>query len=453
MKLSIYQENFLAAIDDLNGQPKGCIIVEAVPGSGKSTTSRLGMERAQGSVLVLAFNKHIADAMKSKVPSNVSVATVNSFGHRAVMAAYKARFDEYKTRNAMRVKKEWEGPITRLVSLKKATLLTTDELVRDYDLELPSDDGFMEAAKEVWIRVTRDTSSIDYDDQWFLPVVKKLPVQQYDWVFVDEAQDLSATQMQLLMRIAPRVVAVGDPRQSIYGFRGADPRAMTKLKEATGAKVLPLSICYRCPKEVVKKVNSVYPVVESAPGASDGVVDTVPVKELLNVSKDSWVLCRCTAPLISQCLRFLVAGVKATVKGRDIGKQLAGLIDKIGGEIPEFYDRLSEYEKREMERLEKLGRPTQVVEDKVESIRALSEGVKSVDEIKRRIENVFSDVGSGVTFATVHRSKGLECDDVYILEPGLMPHKSAKSPLALEQEKNLMYVAYSRAMKRLRFVV
>lgn len=492
---STLQEACFKAVRQLSLAEDGAIVVEAGPGSGKTTTGieMLKCVLSSQRVLFLAFNKHIAEELKRRVPPNVEAATVNSFGFRAVRAAWRqVKLDDWKTRNAMRDfvanpddRRKWDGAMKRLIGLKKATIscvdgklvsLEANEIASRYDLDLPTDPRFMEAAADVWKKVTSQTAIIDFDDMWFLPVLKKLPVPTYDFVFVDEAQDLCATQIELLKKIAPRVVAIGDPRQAIYGFRGADPEAMENLTKALNAQVLQLSICYRCPTSVVDKANEVLaqwdqdqgagepglsilptPRIQSAPGAAEGCVDSVDIKDLRSEAQPgSWVLCRTTAPLVKECLKFIVEGVKATVKGRDIGQQLVSLIEKVGGhDIVDFTTRLGEFHQAETQRLEAAGRDAQLqaLDDRVESIHALCEGARTTDDVIAKIENVFKDEASnGVTFATAHRSKGLEADDIYILCPELMPFPKAKSQWARKQERNLKYVAFTRAMKRLRLV-
>ena len=76
-------------------------------------------------------------------------------------------------------------------------------------------------------------------------------------VLVDEFQDVDPAQFELLRLIAPpesrpRLVVVGDPDQSIYGFRGTVPRLLSHDFEATyGASTRHLAACRRCSQEVL----------------------------------------------------------------------------------------------------------------------------------------------------------------------------------------------------------
>jgi superfamily I DNA/RNA helicase len=62
------------------------------------------------------------------------------------------------------------------------------------------------------------------------------------------------------------------------------------------------------------------------------------------------------------------------------------------------------------------------------------------------------DDSTAITLCTIHKSKGLEANIVYILNEFLIPSKFAKSPMQLEQERNLKYVARTRAKEELYYL-
>jgi superfamily I DNA/RNA helicase len=86
--------------------------------------------------------------------------------------------------------------------------------------------------------------------------------QAYDFVIVDEFQDLTAGEQELMFRLrrsGGQLLALGDPRQSIYRFRGNDRQGLSKLEELVGAdgKItdVPMTECQRCPKPIVIAAN------------------------------------------------------------------------------------------------------------------------------------------------------------------------------------------------------
>lgn len=471
---SFVPSTYQAAIFDVIKASTVNLMVEAVAGSGKSTTIKkaLSFVPSMDQVLFLAFNKHIADALKKDVPRNVEVATLNSFGWRICRTAYQgAALEANKTmihaRAQGQVPGDWIGPMTRVISLLKAVNAThfyresIMDVAERYDVDLPKEPAFFDLVTRTALASFNDTKMLDFDDQIYFPVAKNLPIPRYDLVMVDEAQDLSAVQVALVTRAAIRVIAVGDRAQAIYGFRGADPEAMPRMAKQLEMKLLPLSICYRCPKGHVELAKAIVPQIEAAPTAASGSVTTIEAQSLAGLVKaGDYILCRTTAPLVQTCLSLLAAGISAVVKGRDFGQ---GLIDFCGrirkkcadGDIEAFMSALAMYMATELARLRAADRDTQPLEDRYETIMVLSEGCTSSDELPAKISSLFSDVPSSlmsVILCSVHRSKGLECDNVFIIRPDLLPFPKAKKPWQRTQEMNLKYVALTRARKSLTFV-
>lgn len=82
---------------------------------------------------------------------------------------------------------------------------------------------------------------------------------KFDWVLIDEVQDLTEDQLEVVLSIAKdKVFAVGDPYQSIYGFNGAlGDRSISAFREF-GCKELFLRSNYRSCPEVVDRLNRIY---------------------------------------------------------------------------------------------------------------------------------------------------------------------------------------------------
>jgi superfamily I DNA/RNA helicase len=95
----------------------------------------------------------------------------------------------------------------------------------------------------------------------------------------------------------------------------------------------------------------------------------------------------------------------------------------------------------------------QSLEDKAECIIHLTGHTTTVQGLLDNIKTIFGDgKKAGVVFSTIHKAKGLEADNVWIIETQLMPHPMAKSKSDREQEMNLCYVAITRAKKILNYV-
>jgi len=246
-----------------------------------------------------------------------------------------------------------------------------------------------------------------------------------------------------------RIVAVGDPKQGIYRFRGADDRAFENVVAKLDAKVLPLSVCYRCCKSVVRVAQEIVPEIEAAPDAIEGEVRSVEYKQMKkDVQPGDFVLSRTNAPLVSLCLALLAEGRSAMIQGRDVGQQLASLVKKQkAASVEVLRDSIEEWGKKECARLAAKKRDVQPVEDKVACILAISEGAASVQDVLDRIAALFADTGTEarIVLSSTHKAKGLERDRVWLLEDTYRRRPGV-------EEANIFYVAVTRARKTLVFV-
>jgi superfamily I DNA/RNA helicase len=165
------------------------------------------------------------------------------------------------------------------------------------------------------------------------------------------------------------------------------------------------------------------------------------------------VVCRNTAPLIELAYKCIAEGRKVHVMGREIGKGLVNVIKKAAGKrvttIEEFRPRLDAWQQRMVRKAEKNESKIAAIQDKVDCINVLAAGLDTIKELTDAIETIFSDSAQGTTLATVHKAKGLEAPRVFILNPDLMPSRWATQPWQQEQERNLQYVAVTRALETL----
>ena len=184
-------------------------MVEAVAGSGKTTTIVKALELTSGSVLFCAFNKHIRMELARRAPKHVNVSTIHSLGRSALVKSlpHKPELDEKKlwgiVAELLPMDDEYSmrQPLAQLVSMCKKTLTdggdakAVDALADYYDIDMNGDtDRIVDLVPVALATCIERLSVIDFDDMIWLPIVLNLPMTRYDWVFVDEAQDLSKSQ-------------------------------------------------------------------------------------------------------------------------------------------------------------------------------------------------------------------------------------------------------------------
>lgn len=497
-------------------------VISAVAGSGKTTTllKCLDIIPNDKTVLFLAFNKSIAEELTRRVPEgkdNIFVKTVHGFGYNILRQKNDPVIDDKKYRkilwsviyflsgkdpNALSVygfgKEEMEHvqnitkvlpddgtdtnkfvtDVLSLCNLARLHLINFDlrsvgtlELDKLADIHSISNES--NESTVAWYLSKLGifyTKVIDYTDMVSLPNILNFDSEQYDFVFIDECQDLNTCQRLIMQKaIKPetgRFIAVGDPKQSIYAFAGADHESYEKLKQIPNTVELPLSYTYRVAPQILKLVKEINPFIKSHSKNKPGsVVESFSYK---NLQDGDMVLCRNTFPIVSLCVRLLSEGKKAFIIGSDIGLSLKNMIISCKREREEFNMTnvlcrlLKEKEKmiekviesHNMKRNEALEDPQIIVfSEKIQVIEALSTGIDDPNEVIGKIDLIFSDKDkSGICLSNIHKSKGLEAERVFIIHRELLPSKYAKLPWELDQEKNLEYVAYTRAKTTLGFI-
>ncbi|MGH7738907.1 MAG: ATP-dependent helicase, partial [bacterium] len=131
---------------------------------------------------------------------------------------------------------------------------------------------FMEKVAQVYPRYQtklKQNNAMDFDDLLFNAVflLKQYPEvlesyrNRFDYVMVDEYQDINTTQYQLVSSITHpqnNLYVVGDPDQSIYGWRGADIRNILRFEQDfPGARIFKLQQNYRSTKSIIETAQAV----------------------------------------------------------------------------------------------------------------------------------------------------------------------------------------------------
>ncbi len=509
------QEAFWRAVTEGNTH----LVLSARAGSGKSFSikhaARLALQKwPRLKIGFCAFNRDIAQDLKKDIPSQCEAATMHSLGFRAIIGHLGRKPDVQSDKTTLllkdmilpdeldergRVNKDLGRAVTALVSLSKGYLFDgtpaqLDELATNHDVELApnraarsrvkdprmgageneSDTKFKARVYELVPRVLERAkavlSTVDQDDMIWLPVVMELPLARFDLLLVDESQDLNACQQALAFLLCPapgRIIVVGDPKQAIYRFRGADAKSMETMmaglaETARGVEELPLTWTRRCPKAVVKLAQELVPDIEAMPEAPEGIVEHVFADDApAKMSPGDMVLCRTNAPLVKVAHQLLRAEKKALLRGRDLSKPILELMDALGErDVQVMGQKLAEFRAIETARLDSANKAATVIaafEDKCDTLEVLMEGCRTRADVEAKIRRIFEekDPDGAIILTSVHSSKGLEAQTIWLLKPELMPHPAAvKKGRAeeLDQENNLRYVALTRSQNRLVFI-
>lgn len=493
---SIYQKRIFDYIQ--HGQ--GNILIEASAGSGKTTTilKALDLIPQDKRVLFAAFNKDIVNVLskKTKQYPNVETTTLHALGYSIIRANFKGldiSLDLYKYETEISINLEayskmnlqsmkWKKKLQYIANIKKFL-----ELGRMYLCETPKELSLIEDRygievigdeKEVAVGLMRwgknNIETVDFADMVWLPNVLYLKPygHQYDFIMVDEVQDLDKSKRELLLKcvkLGTRICAVGDSSQCIYSFSGSDPESFEEFKKIPNTECFPLSISYRCADKIVENAQKIVSTIEKNNDGREGeVIYDVPIEE---VRDGDMIICRTNAPLVQIYCMFLKLGKPCYILGKEIGKNLKQAISAYNveelsqscsrdGLFPRLYRDLFTSRDNLMANNaidEETALSSSIIQAKLDTILALetlSDGISTTKELMDKIDTIFPKKSkkNGIVLSTIHKAKGLEADRVYIACASLMPSKSAKKPWEIEQEKNLMYVAYTRAKNVLGFL-
>lgn len=480
---SKYQQDIFNAVITTNSS----IAVKAGPGAGKTSTivEASKMIKYGKSAIFVAFNKSIVKELKEKLPPGVDCMTMHSLGTKCIFNHYpgekKIKDDKqiqfiipfYEDRNP---REKWVKiyQVDRIMKLARATMSepsieSIERLCDVYALDIEEDEikVAVKALKKLYNYnddVDRYNITIDFQDMIEKCVRnKEIKMPQYDYVFIDEAQDLSKLDQLFVNRLVKRPfgrkIVVGDPKQSIYGFRGSDPTSFESFVNEPNTIQLPLSISYRCSKNIVKQAKEVYDDIEPYENNEDGVVRNGRIEE---IQEGDMVLCRNTRPLVSVYLQLLEQEKKAIIVGKDTEKGLLSMLthfessDSTEVALPRLQGILDKIHENLKARgiVNPTTHPRYVqAQEKVEILKLIFRLKSTIFEVEKFIETVFDEDREGIRLMTIHKSKGLENERVFVIETfdrqPLIPSKYAITPDQLRQERNLRFVAYTRARKEL----
>jgi superfamily I DNA/RNA helicase len=472
------------------------LMINAYAGCSKTTTLELVANAlppaTQG--LALAFNVKIKKELEARFPSNFTVKTLNGLGHGAWSQAIgrKCELDDKKLGKLVSALLAKDAPREDWIILRNVVSAAMQQglVLKDFpykpllsdtedswravfeSLGYEFDERLWPKARAILEESVRLSFKgvISFDDQIYMSAMFGGVFQRYPLVMVDESQDLSPlNHIQVARSASDRIIAVGDIKQAVYAFRGADGQSMANLRKLRPAWIdLPLTTTFRCPQAVVRRA------AEHAPGFT--AFHTNPegrVHYMDSVEKPKWtwqdleqeidgdmlaILCRNNAPLLSMAFKLIRCNVGCFMLGRDLGKGLVALSRKL---VPDDDTRIA---KAMVEFVSWADSQVGIAlanddENKADQIRdkfecleavATSQNIHTVGELREALERLFSRDTGRVLLSTGHRAKGLEWDTVLHLDPWRVPSKwAAKSAAAMEQEMNLKYVIETRPKQTL----
>lgn len=389
------------------------------------------------------------------------------------------------------INQKFRATLTKPILEDFKVLVTHFGIFNDLDIKKKQFEYEMQAYFQITLELlkignelARKTLTMDYTDMIYLPYEWALEAPiKYDLLFIDECQDLSRSQLAVVAkygRETSRVLAVGDPRQSIYGFTGADIQSFDHVGRLFKAKQYPLTSCFRCPTKVIelaKTIRSDITGVKKEPG----VVCDITTDKIFELAKPGdLIISRLRSPLLILVFTFIDKNIRVQIHEDEVKEVINEL--KIIFKHEELQIRIDHYANKfeglksivlkraqwviqkeaeriidPIERKLHIEDETDYLNQRLEFLNRKYEQWKlncpTMNHIIEKIREFVSATTESIKLSTIHRAKGLENERVFILDYDELPmHHAEQKEWESVQEMNLKYVAVTRAMQELYLV-
>ena len=542
-KPSTYQQDIL---DFFLNNPQSNMLVNALAGSGKSTTACMLSEHSKTSDLYIAFNASVVEEFKKKIKNpKTKVMTMHSLAYSIMLynveqeskdsgekpkgfgsqrSKRTVSLDNFKPHKILdeEITKRYGRYIefakrvflkdnyVNLYNLCRLTLTDmssnkdVSRLINDHVLFLYyGDEGYSapdisEITSTLKILDTKSKQQfetqgvIDFTDMLWI-TFNKLKYDNWEvpyWalytnIYCDEVQDFSNIQLNFLKfikRTKGRYVFIGDFHQAIYNFAGANSQAFNQIpKMFAPVKTFDLPICYRCAKSHLSRVNREYgiPILpcDDAPMGFVKTIDKSKISEYAKAGdmvisrKNKWIaevvldLARNGTPIFIED-KEMVGAIKRQIlssKCTSVGtleKFLQKVISNYNKKLFEIVSKNAREGGHEEEHLEAVAEANSKI-DNTSFLLEILEGYlenhassDSVSKFSNFIDKLLNTTPSPncVRLCSIHKAKGLEATNVFVLNEAKINYDFRNSKEQNIQEKNLSYIATTRAKEGLYLV-
>ena len=474
------------------------MIVQAVAGAGKTSTLIECAKSIDSNhrILIVGHNTSTKDTLKKKIGDlpNVKVYTIHGLAWRLYTEHFEEtpvinpnKYRDYINKNINEIggdfyqslplpqRMMYKSTIMDLVDKARYNLKQSEKEIKKmatkkYGCHLLNDECKIVSSILKWGQENR--ADVDYQDLLCFPYEFGYFTKKYltDIIMLDEAQDASMAQLDVIQRCftrKTRMFSFGDKDQMINGWCGSDTEAFEHLKDSSvfrrNAKELPLTTNYRCGKKIIEYAKQYTDNnIHAREGAQEGEIrHDVSLNEIEN---GDMVLCRNIAPLMEVYRYEVNLGKKVYFRGEELGKNIQYEVDCAYGDT--MTEIINSIKKRMIATWDFLTKETNLdpretvstpiiahLYDVIKTLECLPKTVEKRSDLSKFIEDVFSNEGKeGIELSTIHRAKGLESDNVFIICPSLIPSRLATLQWEIDEERHLEYVMCTRPKNTLNFV-
>jgi superfamily I DNA/RNA helicase len=437
------------------------LAITAFAGAAKTTTCSMIAKELTRPSLYIAFNKSIAAEASEKFPIHVDCKTLHSLAYadiitpnkmfkkvsgfvdtKEVISLLDKQLEMYTDVEVLEIVYQVLGVIRYYCQSAAFGLEEFFDVHLSESLSSEQRNFYRPLAVQVWVAMTSKSSTMKMTHDVYLKLfqLSKPTLDQYEVIYLDEAQDSNPVSLDIFYRQThAQLVMVGDPYQSIYEWRGA-VNAFDTVPSSFVRKELTES--FRFTQEIADIANKLTYIAGNS----------VQIKGLFksNLESSKAIICRTNASILSRLLSAVQNKDKVFVLAdlQDLWSKMYHISALVGGAKPRYpnkslvgfhsFDEL----KREAEHSAEL-RKLLNLSSILASGRGTHANIVSIKEV------IVEDVDlADYTISTAHKSKGLEWESVE-LDDDMLDLEEEERPLVEVlkdgQTLNLIYVAITRA--------
>jgi len=463
-----------SAIVEYVRRGQGDLLIEAIAGSGKTFAILEALKVIpQRSILICAFNRKIADELKARAKAPAGAAmhidTFHAIGKRIISQHFpKLRVDKNATEMLI-TKTAGDRPLGYAVRRAATRLLRQYKELDSCDVDAVHEVEDFEKVGQTYELFDKLTSgavdevialamsaytashdpenleAIDFCDMIWMPVALDLTsASRYQAILVDEWQDISEPQLELIRRLrAPvvlvpgkpgqkqmgRLIMAGDGRQAINGWRGAVAQTVRNMMlDECGATTLTLSTSWRCSKAVIAEASGLVHGIRAAPDALEGSITHVGLNDVPRMifqgyseTIHTFILSRNNKSLLDTALLLWREGVRFQLNaGQEMLKPLFELLDLLDlRDAPRFKVSLLKWHAEQTARANAAETVSIAFVEALDERRDMLLAAVHYGEpsgLRRLFQSILEPGKTGVLLSTVHKVKGLEADRVFLLK-------------------------------------
>ena len=403
--------------------------------------------------------------------------------------------------------------LCRLTMTNLADSTALRQIIQDYRL-FENDEGYQfpditdcismlkNVDGESW-NIFNQTGVIDFTDMLYITYWK---LERKEWevpyynlytnIMFDEAQDASSIQLNLLKYIkrkGGRYIFILDKNQAIYSFAGSNSLSYSLIpKMFAPIKEFDLPICYRCPSSHLKQVNRLFNIpILPRDDAPKGKIYHIEKEDISSkIHEGDMIISRKNKWLGSVIVDLAKAGKPIQIEDKEMVASIKKIVEKNKNSTAKGLrkDLKEEVTKYSQERAKKNSQLLEAVqENNVEEVVTAIDDNKKIDncnfilgilkeylkknpnatkdnfavyisnllntgDSKTSKSNVFTVKTKPIRICSVHKAKGLEAENVFVLNEGRVCFDFRNSKEQNQQEKNLSYISYTRAKNNLYLV-